>query len=140
MYWPGAGLEIMRGTWFHDTSWQPVDCEHADRIEGEHIKRFMGHKMADYIWDPTNSCRREVAVSEPPPSFPRFVKFSFGGSGGAGSPGGGRSLLFQVQHSIQLEAVNKIREKRKLAEGKLAEGKDSGQTKVWPGGDIRLVR
>ena len=25
------GLEIMRGTWFHDQSWQPVDCEHADR-------------------------------------------------------------------------------------------------------------
>ena len=21
----------MRGTWFHDQSWQPVDCEHADR-------------------------------------------------------------------------------------------------------------
>ncbi len=21
----------MRGTWFHDLSWQPVDCEHADR-------------------------------------------------------------------------------------------------------------
>ena len=53
----------MRGTWFHDTSWQPVDCEHADRIEAEHIKRFMGHKMADYIWDPTNQCRREVMVS-----------------------------------------------------------------------------
>ena len=34
---------------FHDTSWQPVDCEHADRIEAEHIKRFMGHKMADYV-------------------------------------------------------------------------------------------
>ena len=63
VYWPGPGLEIMRGTWFHDTSWQPVDCEHADRIEAEHIKRFMGHKMADYIWDPTNQCRREVMVS-----------------------------------------------------------------------------
>jgi len=62
VYWPGPGLEIMRGTWFHDTSWQPVDCEHADRIEAEHIKRFMGHKMADYIWDPTNQCRREVMV------------------------------------------------------------------------------
>ena len=63
VYWPGPGLEIMRGTWFHDTSWQPVDCEHADRIEAEHIKRFMGHKMADYIWDPTNQCRRDVMVS-----------------------------------------------------------------------------
>ena len=63
VYWPGPGLEIMRGTWFLDTSWQPVDCEHADRIEAEHIKRFMGHKMADYIWDPTNQCRRQVMVS-----------------------------------------------------------------------------
>ena len=52
----------MRGTWFHDQSWQPVDCEHADRIEAEHIKRFMGHKMADYVWDPRTSSRREIQV------------------------------------------------------------------------------
>ena len=63
IYWPGLGLEIMRGTWFHDTSWQPVDCEHADRIEAEHIKRFMGHKLADYIWDPSTSSRRVISVS-----------------------------------------------------------------------------
>jgi len=52
----------MRGTWFHDQSWQPVDCEHADRIEAEHIKRFMGHKMADYVWDPRTSSRREIQI------------------------------------------------------------------------------
>ena len=62
IYWPSVGLEIMRGTWFHDTSWQPVDCEHADRIEGEHIKRFLGHKMADYVWDARTSTRKEVMV------------------------------------------------------------------------------
>ena len=62
IYWPGPGLEIMRGTWFHDTSWQPVECEHADRIEAEHIKRFLGHKMADYVWDATTSMRREIQV------------------------------------------------------------------------------
>ena len=62
IYWPGPGLEIMRGTWFHDTSWQPVECEHADRIEAEHIKRFLGHKMADYVWDAKTSMRREIQV------------------------------------------------------------------------------
>ena len=62
VYWPSTGLEIMRGTWFHDQLWQPVDCEHADRIESEHINRFMGHKMADYVWDATTSTRREIAV------------------------------------------------------------------------------
>ena len=97
VYWPGPGLEIMRGTWFHDTSWQPVDCEHADRIEAEHIKRFMGHKMADYIWDPTNQCRREVMVSLEEQECLLGVALNV------------LSLLFQVQHSIQLEAVNKIK-------------------------------
>ena len=97
VYWPGPGLEIMRGTWFHDTSWQPVDCEHADRIEAEHIKRFMGHKMADYIWDPTNQCRREVMVSLEEQECLVGVALNM------------LSLLFQVQHSIQLEAVNKIK-------------------------------
>ena len=62
IYWPSQGLEIMRGTWFHDQSWQPVDCEHADRIEGEHIKRFLGHKMADYVWDARTSMRKEIQV------------------------------------------------------------------------------
>merc|ERR1719384_361424 len=62
IYWPGPGLEIMRGTWFHDTSWQPVECEHADRIEAEHIKRFLGHKMADYVWDAKTSMRREIQI------------------------------------------------------------------------------
>ena len=64
VYWPSPGLEIMRGTWFHDTSWQPVDCEHADRIEAEHIKRFLGHKMADYVWDARTSMRREIQVRD----------------------------------------------------------------------------
>ena len=88
IYWPSPGLGIMRGTWFHDQvqnsslhfsyseyniictalhcplqSWQPVDCEHADRIEAEHIKRFLGHKMADYVWDPRTSSRRVIQVS-----------------------------------------------------------------------------
>ena len=62
IYWPSPGLEIMRGTWFHDTSWQPVECEHADRIEAEHIKRFLGHKMADYVWDARTSMRKEIQV------------------------------------------------------------------------------
>ena len=63
IYWPSPGLEIMRGTWFHDTSWQPVECEHADRIEAEHIKRFLGHKMADYVWDARTSMRKEIQVN-----------------------------------------------------------------------------
>ena len=62
VYWPSSGLEIMRGTWFHDQSWQPVDCEHADRIESEHINRFMGHKMADYVWDSLSQTRRQIQV------------------------------------------------------------------------------
>ncbi len=29
-----AGLEIMRGTWFHDLSWQPVQFPEEEYING----------------------------------------------------------------------------------------------------------
>ena len=32
------------------------------RIEAEHIKKFMGHKMADYVWDVRTSTRKQVQV------------------------------------------------------------------------------
>nr|XP_040565528.1 phospholipase DDHD1-like [Lepeophtheirus salmonis] len=71
IYWPGEAFDILRGTWFHETTWQPVQCEHADRIEREHLSRFLNHKMADYVWDPTTSSRLEKQVHHTI-NFPEF--------------------------------------------------------------------
>ncbi|TRY71739.1 hypothetical protein TCAL_08151 [Tigriopus californicus] len=71
LYWPGEAFDIMRGTWFYETTWQPVQCEYADRIEQEHLQRFLGHKMADYVWDTSTSQRLEKQVHHTT-SFPEF--------------------------------------------------------------------
>ena len=70
LYWPGEAFDIMRGTWFYEHSWQPVQCEYADRIEQEHLQRFLGHKMADYVWDHQTSTRLEKQVSYYESSIP----------------------------------------------------------------------
>ena len=48
---------------FYGDRWQPVQCEYADRVEQEHLQRFLSHKMADYVWDATTSTRLEKQVS-----------------------------------------------------------------------------
>ncbi len=62
IYWPGEAFDILRGTWFQEFSWQPLNCEDADRIEQEHLNRFRGHKMADYVWDAASGTRLEKQV------------------------------------------------------------------------------
>ncbi len=66
-YSPGEAFDILRGTWFYESTWQPVQCEYADRIEHEHLQRFHGHKMADYVWDASTSTRLEKQVGVPGP-------------------------------------------------------------------------
>jgi hypothetical protein len=39
-----------------------MQCEYADRIEQEHLQRFLGHRMADYVWDASTSTRLEKQV------------------------------------------------------------------------------
>lgn len=70
LYWPGEAFDIMRGTWFNENGWQPVQCEYADRIEQEHLQRFLGHKMADYVWDSATSSRLEKQVRKSPSGTP----------------------------------------------------------------------
>jgi len=36
----GDMYDVMRGYWFVDTGWQPLDDEYADVIEKEHIALF----------------------------------------------------------------------------------------------------
>ena len=37
----------MRGTWFVDGNWQPVEEENALKIEQQHLKHFEGQKIPD---------------------------------------------------------------------------------------------
>ena len=62
IYWPGEAFDIQRGTWFQEITWQPLQCEYADRIEQEHLNHFRGHKMADYVWDSVTQQRLEKQV------------------------------------------------------------------------------
>ncbi|RLU26939.1 hypothetical protein DMN91_000738 [Ooceraea biroi] len=40
IYWPGEEWEIMRGTWYYDNSWIPLETEHSKVIEEIHLKLF----------------------------------------------------------------------------------------------------
>ncbi|XP_020282078.1 phospholipase DDHD1-like [Pseudomyrmex gracilis] len=40
IYWPGEEWEIMRGTWYYDGSWIPLETEHSKVIEDVHLKLF----------------------------------------------------------------------------------------------------
>lgn len=82
IYWPGETFDILRGTWyghlhitlflkekhvamtnrFYENTWQPLQCEYADKVEQEHLQRFLNHKMADYVWDHSTSSRLEKQV------------------------------------------------------------------------------
>lgn len=39
-YFEGEEWEIMRGTWFYDGSWIPLETEHSKGIEDVHLKLF----------------------------------------------------------------------------------------------------
>lgn len=47
IYWEDEPIEIMRGTWFTDTDWLPLDQEMADEIEQQHLKMFHGQKIPE---------------------------------------------------------------------------------------------
>ncbi|CAL4069820.1 unnamed protein product, partial [Meganyctiphanes norvegica] len=45
IYWKGETFMIVRGTWFYDGTWAPVEELPADRVEGEHLQHFRGHLL-----------------------------------------------------------------------------------------------
>ena len=42
----------MRGTWFVDGTWQPLENNYAERVEKEHMIFFKGHKLPSDKPDP----------------------------------------------------------------------------------------
>uniref|UniRef100_UPI00398F1E10 phospholipase DDHD1b isoform X2 n=1 Tax=Pristiophorus japonicus TaxID=55135 RepID=UPI00398F1E10 len=48
VYWYQSDkILVMRGQWFIDGTWQPLEEEDSDLIEAEHLKRFRGQQMQD---------------------------------------------------------------------------------------------
>ncbi|XP_041069733.1 phospholipase DDHD1b isoform X4 [Carcharodon carcharias] len=48
VYWYQPDMiVVMRGQWFVDGTWQPLEEEDSDLIEAEHLKRFRGQQMHD---------------------------------------------------------------------------------------------
>ncbi|XP_078090040.1 phospholipase DDHD1b isoform X2 [Mustelus asterias] len=48
VYWyQPDNIVVMRGQWFVDGTWQPLEEEDSDLIEAEHLKRFRGEQMHD---------------------------------------------------------------------------------------------
>ena len=43
----GQTASVMRGTWFVDGTWQPLDEGYANQIETEHLAKFENQKIPD---------------------------------------------------------------------------------------------
>uniref|UniRef100_A0AAV2JL02 DDHD domain-containing protein n=1 Tax=Knipowitschia caucasica TaxID=637954 RepID=A0AAV2JL02_KNICA len=50
VYWKQQDhIPVMRGQWFIDGSWLPLDEDESDLIEQEHLRRFRGQQMQDTL-------------------------------------------------------------------------------------------
>ena len=47
----GQTATVMRGTWFVDGTWQPLDEGYANQIETEHLAKFESQKIPEDIVD-----------------------------------------------------------------------------------------
>ncbi|XP_011859855.1 PREDICTED: phospholipase DDHD1-like [Vollenhovia emeryi] len=60
IYWPGEEWEIMRGTWYYDGSWIPLETEHSKVIEEVHLKLFQKESTDQSI---TTTCDTNIPQS-----------------------------------------------------------------------------
>nr|XP_006811963.1 PREDICTED: phospholipase DDHD1-like [Saccoglossus kowalevskii] len=42
IYWEAEAVDVMRGTWFVDGTWQPIDESMAEELEESHLEKFRG--------------------------------------------------------------------------------------------------
>ncbi|KAJ8308504.1 hypothetical protein KUTeg_013378 [Tegillarca granosa] len=45
IYWSGDAAEILRGMWFYDSTWQPIEEAYSIQIETEHLAKFLGRRL-----------------------------------------------------------------------------------------------
>ncbi|KAG8240300.1 hypothetical protein J437_LFUL014350, partial [Ladona fulva] len=69
IYWPGEECAVMRGTWFYDGSWQPLESPYCDTLESEHLNLFYGDKLVDSARDDPAKVAKSALHKK---SFPDF--------------------------------------------------------------------
>lgn len=52
VYWSGDEFEITRGLWFYDQVWQPLEEIYSQQLESDHIEKFLGRRLDEYIPSP----------------------------------------------------------------------------------------
>ncbi|XP_064621214.1 phospholipase DDHD1-like isoform X2 [Lineus longissimus] len=63
IYWTEMNeIDIMRGTWFLDSSWQPVEEGYASQIETEHLANFENETIPDEPLTLTKSKGQKKAI------------------------------------------------------------------------------
>ncbi|XP_078592111.1 phospholipase DDHD1-like isoform X2 [Branchiostoma floridae x Branchiostoma japonicum] len=45
IYWSGKPIKVLRGQWFHDGTWQPVEEDIAAQLETEHLGKWRGQRV-----------------------------------------------------------------------------------------------
>ncbi|XP_030070570.1 phospholipase DDHD1 isoform X2 [Microcaecilia unicolor] len=78
VYWNQSDkIPVMRGQWFIDGTWLPLEEAESDLIEQEHLACFRGHKMQEnFDMDVTkNVDNKEVVHHIPPFSLPFMFKW-----------------------------------------------------------------
>lgn len=45
----GEQCPIMRGSWFYDGSWQPLDGDRCGQVENVHLALFSNHCISEYL-------------------------------------------------------------------------------------------
>eukprot|EP00106_Octopus_bimaculoides_P013488 XP_014780930.1 PREDICTED: phospholipase DDHD1-like [Octopus bimaculoides] len=44
LFWTGDTADVLRGIWFYDDTWQPLEEDTSIRIESDHLGKFLGKK------------------------------------------------------------------------------------------------
>lgn len=69
IYCPGEEWEIMRGTWYYDGSWIPLEAEHSKVIEEVHLNLFQKQLLGQSTSTCDNTSSYKVLHTE---HFPEF--------------------------------------------------------------------
>uniref|UniRef100_A0A286XJ61 DDHD domain containing 1 n=1 Tax=Cavia porcellus TaxID=10141 RepID=A0A286XJ61_CAVPO len=78
VYWNQADkIPVMRGQWFIDGTWQPLEEEESNLIEQEHLSRFKGRQMPENFDTEISKSidGKDVAYHLPPFSLPSLFKW-----------------------------------------------------------------
>ncbi|KAM6180541.1 phospholipase DDHD1 isoform 2-T2 [Erethizon dorsatum] len=78
VYWNQADkIPVMRGQWFIDGTWQPLEEEESNLIEQEHLSRFKGRQMQEnFDIEMSKSIDgKDVVYHLPPFSLPSLFKW-----------------------------------------------------------------